>query len=76
MGKNLFFIDTEYKRLILAMHAEDTSNSNKLKMIDIADKAVKDGCKVYGIENSTNGVKMGYKIVNKNGQVVTEYFRK
>jgi hypothetical protein len=68
--------ESDFERATLGMQSEILDNNTKQINLNNVKTAIGNGGLFYVIEDSTNGVKLGYSVLDKQGQTLVNFNRK
>jgi|694.fasta_scaffold01311_28 hypothetical protein len=68
--------ESDFERATLGMQSEILDNNTKQINLNNVKTAIGNGGLFYVIEDSTNGVKLGYSVLDKQGQILVNFNRK
>lgn len=68
--------ESDYERATLGMQSEILDNGTKQINLNNVKTAIAYGGLFHIIEDSTNGVKLGYSVLDKKGKVLVNFNRK
>jgi hypothetical protein len=68
--------ESDFERATLGMQSEILDNNTKQINLNNVKTAIGNGGLFYVIEDSTNGVKLGYSVLDKRGQILVNFNRK